>query len=184
MKENLIELAEETKKLTVLVVEDEKEANELMVSTFENFFGKVYSATNGEEGLKLYKKYEPDVVIADIIMPKMDGLELIRRIKEIKKDQIIVVISATESIEHISETVKLGVNSYIQKPVDSKKLIDMLSSLVALIKKRKKRETKTFSITVPIEIYEHITEMARDESTSKNTIVVRALRGFVKRDVS
>ncbi|WP_457595036.1 response regulator transcription factor, partial [Hydrogenimonas sp.] len=92
---DIVKIANETKKLNALVVEDEKEANELMLSTFGNFFNSVDSASSGEEALEIYKEKRPDVVFIDIILPGMDGLELARKIREIKPDQIIVIISAS-----------------------------------------------------------------------------------------
>ena len=66
-----------------MVVEDEKVANELLSSTFKNFFSDVKSCFNGKEALEAYKKSAPDVVFVDIIMSEMDGIELSRKIREI-----------------------------------------------------------------------------------------------------
>src|SRR3989339_457836 len=63
--------------------EDAKVANELLSSTFKNFFSDVKSCFNGREALEAYLKYAPDVVFVDIIMSEMDGIELSRKIREI-----------------------------------------------------------------------------------------------------
>jgi YesN/AraC family two-component response regulator len=175
---DLIKISEDTKKLTAMVVEDEKEANQILTSTFSNFFSHVYSTFNGKEGLEVYKEYKPDVVFVDIIMDGMDGIALSRKIREIEPRQIIVIISASNDITKISETIEIGVNSFIQKPVDTSKTIELLSAIVDIVKKRKKVETKTFSISLPIDIYEKVGNSAKDESVSKNAIVIRALREF------
>jgi len=106
---DIVKIANETKKLNALVVEDEKEANELMVSTFSNFFNSIDSAMNAEDALDLYRMRRPDVVFIDIILPGMDGLELARKIREINPDQIIVIISASNDMSKISEAIKIGV---------------------------------------------------------------------------
>jgi CheY-like chemotaxis protein len=65
---DLVKLTQQTKKMSVMVVEDEKIANELLSSTFRNFFSNVTSCFNGKEGLEAYLKYSPDIVFLDIIM--------------------------------------------------------------------------------------------------------------------
>jgi len=175
---DLIQLTEQTKKLTAMVVEDEKVTNELLSSTFKNFFAHVDSCFDGETALKTYMETKPDVVFVDIIMPGMDGIELSRKIREINPSQIIIVISASNDIEKISESIKVGVNSFIQKPIDTKKIIELLTNVTAMIAKKKKVETKTFSISLPLDIYDTVNENAKAESISKNAVIIRALRSF------
>jgi YesN/AraC family two-component response regulator len=175
---DLVQLTEQTKKLTAMVVEDEGVANELLSSTFSNFFSEVSSAFNGEEALKLYEQKKPDIVFVDIIMPVMDGIELSRRIREINPNQIIIVISASNDIQKISESIEIGVNSFIQKPIDTKKIIELLTNVTAMISKKKKVETKTFSISLPLDLYELVDDNAKAESISKNAVIIRALREF------
>jgi CheY-like chemotaxis protein len=180
---DLVRLSEETKKLTAMIVEDEKEANRLLSTTFSNFFSDVYSTYNGKDGFEIYQKYRPDVVFVDIIMDGMDGITLSRRIREINRKQIIVIISASNDITKISETIEIGVNSFIQKPIDTDKIIDLLTAITDIIKRRKKIETKTFSISLPLDVYERVDIAAKSESISKNAIVIRALRDFYKDDL-
>ncbi len=175
---DLVQLTEQTKKLSAMVVEDEKVTNELLSSTFNNFFSAVGSYYNGEDALESYKRKQPDVVFVDIIMSGIDGIELSRRIRALNPSQIIIVISASNDIEKISESIEVGVNSFIQKPIDTKKIIDLLSNVVAMISKKKKVETKTFSISLPLDIYETVNDNAKAESISKNAVIIRALRSF------
>jgi CheY-like chemotaxis protein len=175
---DLVQLTQQTKKLTAMVVEDEKVTNELLSSNFKNFFSDVYSAFNGKEALKTYLKAKPDVVFVDIIMDGMDGIELSRKIREENPSQIIIVISASNDIEKISESIEVGVNSFVQKPIDTKKIIELLSSVVSMVAKKKKIETKTFSISLPLDLYEAVDDNAKAESISKNAVIIRALRSF------
>jgi len=175
---DLIQLTEQTKKLSALVVEDEKVTNELLSSTFKNFFSGVDSCFDGESALKMYLEKKPDVVFVDIIMPGMDGIELSRKIREINPTQIIIVISASNDIEKISESIEVGVNSFIQKPIDTKKIIELLSNVTSMVAKKKKVETKTFSISLPLDIYDTVNQNAKAESISKNAVIIRALRSF------
>ena len=175
---DLIQLTEQTKKLTAMVVEDEKVTNELLSSTFKNFFARVESCFDGDTALKVYEQMKPDVVFVDIIMSGMDGIELSRKIREINPNQIIIVISASNDMEKISESIEVGVNSFIQKPIDTKKIIELLGSVVSMIAKKKKIETKTFSISLPLDLYETVNDNAKAESISKNAVIIRALRSF------
>ncbi len=175
---DLIQLTEQTKKLSAMIVEDEKVANELLSSTFKNFFSDVESFFNGKEALEAYSKSAPDIVFVDIIMAGMDGIELARKIREINPDQIIIIISASNDIEKISESIEVGVNSFIQKPIDTKKIVELLKNIVSIINKKKKIETKTFSISLPLDLYEEVNDNAKAESISKNAVIIRALRSF------
>ncbi len=175
---DLVQLTEQTKKLTAMVVEDEKVTNELLSSTFKNFFADVASCFNGEEALAAYEKNAPDVVFVDIVMSGMDGIELSRQIRKLNPTQIIIVISASNDIEKISESIEVGVNSFIQKPIDTKKIIELLTSVISMITKKKKIETKTFSISLPLDLYEVVNSNAKAESISKNAVIIRALRSF------
>lgn len=175
---DLVKLTEQTKKLSALVVEDEKVTNELLSSTFKNFFSGVEASFNAQDALELYKKNSPDVVFVDIIMSGMDGIELAREIRALNPSQIIIVISASNDIEKISQSIEVGVNSFIQKPIDTKKIIDLLNSIVAMITKQKKIETKTFSISLPLDLYEVVNDSAKAESISKNALIIRAIRKF------
>lgn len=176
--EDLIKLSEETKKLTALIVEDRADDNQLMQSFFGNLFKAIYSASNGKEGLEIYKDKKPDVVITDLIMPDMDGIAMSEEIRNIKQDQIIVVVSASDDIEKVSKTISLNVTSFIHKPIETKKLIDSLNNVVNKIKKNKTIETKSFTVTIPMDMYERVEEEAKDERISKNGIIIRALKQY------
>ena len=126
----------------------------------------------------MYEKKRPDIVFVDIIMPEMDGIELSRKIREINPGQIVIIISASNDIQKISESIEIGVNSFIQKPIDTKKIIELLENIVNLIAKKKKVETKTFSISLPLDVYDEVNENAKAESISKNAVIIRALREF------
>ncbi len=179
---DLVQLTQQTKKLSAMVVEDEKVTNELLSSTLKTFFGEVRSFLNAEDALEVYPSYIPDVLFVDIMMGKMDGIELSKKIRKQKPDQIIIVISASNDMKKISESIEVGVNSFIQKPIDTKKIIDLLGTIVALIEKKKKVEIKTFSISLPMDLYEIVDGSAKSESISKNAIIIRALRDFYGND--
>ena len=111
-------------------------------------------------------------------MPKKDGIEMIEDIKKINKDQIIIVVSASNDIEKITQTIALKLTSFINKPLEFQKLTDALDKIYAMIKKRKADQTKAFTITIPMELYEDIMQAASNEHISKNGMIIRALKEY------
>ncbi len=173
-----MKIVEETKKLKTMVLEDDPETNELMSTTLKNFFEEVYSALDGETAIELYNKYQPDIIFVDIILPGKSGLEIAKEIREKNPKQMIVVVSASDDMGNISEAVKIGVNNFIRKPINTDKMIDVLKDIVTDIKKQKKNRTKIFSITLPLDLYEQVDSDAKNESISKNAMIIRALKHF------
>ncbi|CAA6815183.1 MAG: Sensory box/GGDEF family protein [uncultured Sulfurovum sp.] len=178
MNNDLMKIVEETKKLKTLVLEDEPETNELMCTTLKNFFSEVHSATDAASAMQLFEQHSPDIIFIDIILPGKSGLDVAKEIREINPKQIIVIVSASNDMGNISEAVKIGVNNFIRKPIDTDKMIDVLKDIVADIKKQKKNRTKIFSITLPLDLYEQVDQDAKGESISKNAMIIRALKHF------
>ncbi|EAJ3979407.1 TPA: response regulator transcription factor [Campylobacter jejuni] len=123
-------MSQECKELIILVVEDEVKARESMINILSERFSKVIGAQNGDEGLKKFKKFKPDLVITDIAMPIMDGLDMAREIKEISDDVPIVVLSAYSEKERLLRSIDIGIDKYLIKPVDIEELFKVLDCLV------------------------------------------------------
>ena len=118
------------KELTLLLVEDEDSIRESMQEVFGGVFQKVISASNGDEGLKKFKKFSPDIVIADIMMPIMDGLEMSRQIKEFSKNTPVVILSAYSEKEKLLKAIDVGIDKYVIKPIDMDELFALLEQIV------------------------------------------------------
>ena len=112
--------------LTILIVEDENEARKLMQDVMQGEFAKVVSAQNGDEGLKKFKKYNPDIVVTDIAMPISDGLDMAMQIKEISKDTPVVVLSAHSEKEKLLKAIDVGIDKYVIKPIDMDEFLTTL----------------------------------------------------------
>lgn len=178
MNNDLMKIVEETKKLKTLVLEDEPETNELMCTTLKNFFSEVHSAVDAQSAMEMFDLHSPDIIFIDIILPGKSGLDVAKEIREINPKQIIVIVSASNDMGNISEAVKIGVNNFIRKPIDTDKMIDVLKDIVSDIKRQKKNRTKIFSITLPLDLYEQVDNDAKSESISKNAMIIRALKHF------
>ncbi|EAJ1432265.1 response regulator transcription factor [Campylobacter jejuni] len=122
-------MSQECKELIILV-EDEVKARESMINILSERFSKVIGAQNGDEGLKKFKKFKPDLVITDIAMPIMDGLDMAREIKEISDDVPIVVLSAYSEKERLLRSIDIGIDKYLIKPVDIEELFKVLDYLI------------------------------------------------------
>lgn len=119
---NFRTLYQMTKNLNILYIEDDTSFLKETTEVFQELFNTVDTACNGEEGLNQYllffenysKHY--DMVVTDINMPKMDGIELIKKIYEINHKQIIIVISAHNEPQYLLELVNMGIEQFLLKP--------------------------------------------------------------------
>ncbi|TEX86219.1 response regulator transcription factor [Campylobacter sp. CH185] len=123
-------MSQECKELIILVVEDEIKTRESLINVLSERFSKVIGAQNGDEGLKKFKKFKPDLVITDIAMPIMDGLDMAREIKEISDDVPIVVLSAYSEKERLLRSIDIGIDKYLIKPIDIEELFKVLDCLI------------------------------------------------------
>lgn len=115
---DLKQLLKLTKDLNILYVEDDEAILEALSLYLSKLFHHIDTAINGVEALELYKKNSYDLVITDIEMPKMNGIELSQKIKEIDKDQNIIISTAFSDSKFFLESITLGVEAYVLKPVD------------------------------------------------------------------
>ena len=117
------------KNITILYAEDEKSLREITLNILKGFTKKQYVAENGLEGLELFKEHEEeiDLIITDVNMPHMNGLEMIKAIKEINPNIPIIVATAFSNTEYLLEAIDIGVDKYILKPIDMKKLLQIMS---------------------------------------------------------
>ena len=117
------------KELNVLLVEDEAKIRDLLAGVMQKVFKKVVTAQNGEEGLKKFKKFNPNIVITDILMPIRDGLEMSKDIRAISPETPIVVLSAFNDKDKLMQAIEIGVNKYLLKPIDIDELIYAIETL-------------------------------------------------------
>jgi len=111
-------------------VEDEKHIRERTADTLKYYVKNIYIAENGKEGYDVYKEKSPDVILCDILMPIVNGIEMIKKIREIDFDTPIVMITAHTEKKYLLDAVKLHLENYIVKPLTLKDLLSTLHKCV------------------------------------------------------
>ena len=114
---------------TALYIEDEMDVLENISTLLSNFFKSFLKASSGEEGYEIFKNHDIDLLLVDIELPKMNGIELIKKIRKTHKDLPIVVISAYTKTDYLLESVELKPDKYIVKPLTSRKIHQLLQVL-------------------------------------------------------
>ena len=131
-------MAEDKKK--ILLVDDENDMRNLVAMRLEDNGYKVLPASGGTDALRMLKDEVPDLVLLDIVMPDMDGIEVCRQIKKMKYMATVPIIffSARNSIEDKIAGLKEGVHDYITKPFDARELLARIDAVIKVAEQNKK----------------------------------------------
>lgn len=114
------------KNLKVLIVEDEQKLAKLLQKSIQDMFYKVIIAKDGLEGFKKYQTFKPDLIISDILMPNLDGLEMSKQIRLENSEIPIIILSAHSEKERLLMAIDLQINKYFIKPFDIEEFIEFL----------------------------------------------------------
>lgn len=125
------------KNFKVLIVEDEEKISKLLRDAIKEYFYNVNVAKNGQEGIEKYKQYKPDIIITDIMMPIMDGLEMAIEIKKINEELPIIVLSAFSDKEKLLKAIDIGITKYFIKPFDPEEVIEFLNEFATKLQKKR-----------------------------------------------
>ncbi|WP_420266448.1 response regulator transcription factor [Candidatus Magnetominusculus dajiuhuensis] len=139
------------KNTSILCVEDEAIILEGMRIVLRRRFNSVYTATNGKEGFAIFENNKVDIVITDILMPIMDGLEMATKIKKISPDTPILILSALNEEPFLKKAAALGLYDYIAKPYCDDDFFEILYRVAFEVHKRK---NKVFAAAAETEIAE------------------------------
>ncbi|MFT7824050.1 MAG: response regulator transcription factor [Sulfurimonas sp.] len=115
--------------ISILIAEDEKQLLHSMAEYLQLFFEKAYTAEDGLTAYRLYEKTNPDIIIADIHMPHLDGLAMVEKIRQKDKDTKIIITTAHSEKEKLMKAIELHLVKYLIKPVQSDILKELLLSL-------------------------------------------------------
>ena len=125
------DLAEELKQLTVLYVEDNEALRLLMQRLLAGRVGRLLLAEDGEQGLASYRENRPDIVISDIMMPVMDGMEMMAAIKAIDHTTPVILATAFDDAKYLLQALALDADGYLVKPIKLETLLQALEARVA-----------------------------------------------------
>ena len=108
--------------VSILVVEDEPKLLNRLVSYLSIFCDVIYKANNGCEALAIYKKHEPSIILTDINMPKITGVEFVQEVRKVDKSTQIIVLSGHTDTENFLKVVPLNLVNYLVKPIQMEQL--------------------------------------------------------------
>ena len=132
------DVLEKLQNLTLLYAEDELGIRENIADSLRYYVKEVYEANDGKEGYDLYLEKTPDIILTDIRMPNVNGIEFIKKIRETNKNIPVVMITAHTDKEYLLDAVELHMEKYIVKPLDLDELFEALSKCVDMIATNKK----------------------------------------------
>lgn len=119
-----------TNQLSLLYVEDDPEILENVAFLLSRFVKQVYTAADGEEALEKYAMHSPDIIVLDINIPKIDGLDVAQKIRNENTEIPIMIISAYDSADNPEKVSDIKVSSYLKKPFTFKQLKEALNALI------------------------------------------------------
>ncbi|MDE5628707.1 MAG: response regulator transcription factor [Muribaculaceae bacterium] len=127
----------------ILLVEDDSTLSMIISETLQRDGFEVQTAGDGEDGLKKFIRHGADLIVADVMMPRMDGFEMGRRIRQINRNVPLLFLTAKSEIGDIVEGFELGCNDYLKKPF---KMLELIVRIKALLRRNVRDEDNKFEI--------------------------------------
>jgi len=124
--------------LTILIVDDDKTTSSILNHMLIPYASTIITASNGIEGCELYKVHTPDIILSDINMPKMNGLEMIEKIREVDEHVKIAIFTDFEKRDILLKAIELGVNQFFSKPFEAKSFAKMIKPLCNEVLERRR----------------------------------------------
>ena len=129
----------------ILLVEDDSTLSFIIQDALKREGFEVATASNGDSGLKTYQEFKPDIVIADVMMPKMDGFEMVRQLRLKAPSIPVLFLTARTSLEDVVKGFELGANDYIRKPFQ---ILELIVRIKALLKRFSGNKTEEEIINI------------------------------------
>lgn len=126
---------------SILYIEDDRLTQKIIVNVLGTHFSQIFVASDGAEGIKLYHEKQPDIILSDISMPNMNGIEMTEEIKKYNPQQKIALFTSYDDIEYLNKALNMGVDKYILKPFQAREMFSALDEMVESLK-REKEENK------------------------------------------
>ena len=177
-------------KKKILVVDDEQHVRQLIGKVLEKEGYEVLTACNGEEGLEIFQKNNIDLIISDIKMPKMNGIEFLHKVKEQEPGVGFILITAFATMETAIDAIKSGAQDYVTKPFDIKEILNAVKKI--LISSEHEDNNTTYRLGDPEETkttsnspaMQQVLQLARKVSASDATVLILGETGTGKEVIS
>ncbi len=127
----------------ILLVEDDSTLSMIVSETLQRDGFEVLTAGDGEDGLRKFTRHGADLIIADVMMPRMDGFEMGQRIRLLDRNVPLLFLTAKSEIDDIVEGFELGGNDYLKKPF---KMLELIVRIKALLRRNVREEDNLFEI--------------------------------------
>lgn len=114
----------------ILFVEDEADLTLIVADTLRGLGYDVTTAVNGADGLEKFKSDGADIIVADVMMPRMDGFTMAKKIRKLSPDVPLLFLTAKSTIDDVEEGFEIGANDYLKKPFELRELIVRIKSLL------------------------------------------------------
>lgn len=174
-------------KIKVLYVEDDEIARENGVEYLENYFENIYEAADALSALKLYEEIKPQIIITDIQMPKLNGLEFIKRVRQNDEKTQVIVLSAYSHKEYLLAAIELQLVKYLIKPIKEKEFEEAIFSCINSIERCssniiKLKEDYSFDIYNQVLVKEEEIIKLRTKELELLTLLAKNQNRFVTYD--
>lgn len=143
----------EIRDISILYVEDDPALRAQITFSLKLIAARVIEAENGRRGVEKFKQFKPDLVVTDIRMPIMDGLEMVRTVREINPDVPIIVSTAFTETDYLIRSIELGVSAYLPKPLVVEDLLSAVCRLSEPITQRRELENLKAERTSSLEAF-------------------------------
>lgn len=157
-------LKEFSKTIKVLLVEDNPDSRGQAVKLLSNFFDNITEAKDGQNGLDIFKSGDFDLIISDINMPVMNGIEMISNIRSFDEDVPIIILSAHDDSNYFLDTIKLNISGYVLKPIDIEQLLGSINRTLEKLKlkhelQKHKEQLEEINTNLELQVAQRMTEI-------------------------
>jgi DNA-binding response OmpR family regulator len=166
----------------ILVIDDESETQVLLKDIFYQKGAEVYIASDGTAGLSQIYAYKPDLVILDILMPKMDGWKTLEFIRQVSTVPVIILTALPENVENVTRGLDSGAADYISKPFDSQILISRAQAAIRMMDQANERAIQSIYRDEHLMIDLHNQQFFVDKKQIHLTNIERKLLAYLFRN--
>lgn len=164
------------KQFSLLYVEDDEHIRHQLSHFLRRRVGTFYVATNGREGLEAFLAHKPDLIVSDILMPEMDGLQMAEQIRLIAPDVPIVLTTAFNETKYFLKAIQIGIDNYVLKPVDSIALQKVLDKSAQVLQQRRELAENNMQMQQMLSELQNYYDAAERENQMVGVLMDRSMR--------